>query len=871
MNSVISGEPWEIGYDVLPTMRQLLTEAASKQGDYRFVEIDSRGRTETISVAELWTRAQSLAGTLKARGVKRGDKVVFCYLNSLDLITASWAAIALDCSLYLWHVQPGNPQTQDYEARSAFLGGCFGAPVLVIDPALAKRFPPEAITHFPTVLAMSTRQSGERIEEANHGPDSSRFYIQTSGTTGRPKLAVLRFKEFCERKLNFLRRIVSPEIQVGLSSLPFDNITALSNLIPVRKVTVLVNPGYVAAEPSALFHTISQYRVETLALSSTAAASLAECLEKLDPSADITSLKTIGFGMEPIVPAVLRRLYDLLEARAGKRPQASFGYGMTEMGALCNTTAASLDQLLQVNPGSPHVSVGPCVPGKAVRVVDENGRVVPQPTPGRIEAKVEMGLIDGFLDESGQIQPLETNGGWMLTGDLGFIRGDALTITGREKELLIVRGRKIPLVGVEEAVRTNLGSQVDFVAAVAVESDQMVLFFSTNERGEEAIERIGQIVLREAASSAGVQAGGVVHLDRSDFPLTGTGKINRNALSEKFRTGQHHLIQTGRKSPPHSVIEFSNPGLRTMAGLWREVLGLAELPNEDANFYDMGGDSLKGVSLVQRAESVFVATLDTAAFFAEPTVAGLFRSLRPEIGVESSSSERLPPDRREEVFIKLNRGNENPPLFFIPGGMGTRNELMVIAAMVRHFVSDRQVYGVRAPLERWKDDELTVEKIAEEYLSEIKRVQATGPYLICGECIAGVIAYEVVRRLLADGENVAQLILLDPSFPTRERVERLKESGYQRLEDAHGGELASMVYPYYLALAQYQAPFFPGDVTLITLETAVESTDATLGWGDTISGSINIKPIASDHHSYIREMAPLTAQILESAVTDAVS
>lgn len=228
MKSEISGAPWEIGYDVLPTMRQLVAETASKRGDFQYVEIDPWGKAETITVTELWERSQSFAAALKHRGVKRGDNVVFCYLNSLDLMAASWAAISLDCSLYLWHVQPGNPQTQDYVTRSTFLQGCLGAPVLVIEPSLAKRFPPEAVTCFPTVLAMSTRQSGEMIKEMNHGPDSARFYIQTSGTTGRPKLAALRFQGFCERQLNFTRRIASRDIQVSLCSLPFDNITAFS-------------------------------------------------------------------------------------------------------------------------------------------------------------------------------------------------------------------------------------------------------------------------------------------------------------------------------------------------------------------------------------------------------------------------------------------------------------------------------------------------------------------------------------------------------------------------------------------------------------------------------------------------------------------
>lgn len=870
MKSEISGAPWEIGYDVLPTMRQLVAETASKRGDFQYVEIDPWGKAETITVTELWERSQSFAAALKHRGVKRGDNVVFCYLNSLDLMAASWAAISLDCSLYLWHVQPGNPQTQDYVTRSTFLQGCLGAPVLVIEPSLAKRFPPEAVTCFPTVLAMSTRQSGEMIKEMNHGPDSARFYIQTSGTTGRPKLAALRFQGFCERQLNFTRRIASRDIQVSLCSLPFDNITAFSCMNPVRMITVFVNPGYLAADPSKLFEVVSRFRVDTLSMTSTAAAALAGWLESNELKADITSLKSIGFGMEPIIPAVLRRFYDLLEARAGKRPRAAFGYGMTEMGSLCNTGLASLEELLQMNPGLPQVSVGPCVPGKAVRVVDENGRVLPRPTPGRIEARVEMGLIEGYLNESGTIRPLETREGWMLTGDLGFIRDDALTITGREKELLIVRGRKISLLGVEEAIRKNLDSRVDFVAAVAVESDRMVLFFSTKEPGEEEIQRIGATVLREAAAFAGVQASGAVHLGRGDFPLTRTGKINRIALAEKFREGQCHLIQTGRKRSSGSVVEFSDPGLRTMAELWREIMGLADLPNPDANFYDLGGDSLKGVSLVQRVESLFVSTVDTAAFFSEPTVAGLYHSLRPDVEAELSPAGLPLPDQREAVLIKLNRGNGETPLFMIPGGMGTRNELMVFAGMVRHFASDRQVYGIRAPLERWKDNEPTVEMIAEEYIREIRSIQVTGPYLICGECIAGVIAYEIARQLVEAGERVAHLILLDPTFPSRDRVERLEASGYRRLREAHGEELASMVYPYSLALAQYRPSNFAGDVTLIGLEATLELSGETQVWENLISGSFIIKRVPGNHHSYLRKSAPQTAQILEGAVADAL-
>jgi surfactin synthase thioesterase subunit len=234
---------------------------------------------------------------------------------------------------------------------------------------------------------------------------------------------------------------------------------------------------------------------------------------------------------------------------------------------------------------------------------------------------------------------------------------------------------------------------------------------------------------------------------------------------------------------------------------------------------------------------------------------------------EQDEVEEIAPLEENFPITILRRGSAGIPLFLIPGGMGTRNELMVFASLVRHFESDRMVYGFESPVMSGETDtKLSIKKLARDYLFEIKRIQPVGPYVICGECIAGVIAFEIAKQILKAGDGVARLILLDPIISTRKGARNFKKTGLERLEKAHGEDLSSRVFPYYLALMRYVPSKIRAATTVVVTQVSSDEEDKLETWRALTSGDLRCLEVAGSHDSYIREQGAQTGQLLGEIV-----
>src|SRR5262249_45817520 len=134
-----------------------------------------------------------------------------------------------------------------------------------------------------------------------------------------------------------------------------------------------------------------------------------------------------------------------------------------------------------------------------------------------------------------------TEDGWLETGDLGFLLEGELSITGRAKDTIIVRGVNHHAHEIEAAVDEIDGIAVSFTAACPVRSagddtDRLAIFFaSTGDDGRDA-ELIAEIRAR-VAKRFGARPDHVIPVARADIPKTSLGKIQRAALQAGFSAG----------------------------------------------------------------------------------------------------------------------------------------------------------------------------------------------------------------------------------------------------------------------------------------------------------------------------------------------
>jgi acyl-CoA synthetase (AMP-forming)/AMP-acid ligase II len=327
----------------------------------------------------------------------------------------------------------------------------------------------------------------------------------------------------------------------------------------------LIPPELFLARPALWLRAISRYGA-TVSPAPNFAYGL--CVSKIRDdemeSVDLSCWRLALNGAEPVAPTVLRAFENRF-SRWGFRPEAMTPvYGMSEA-ALAVTFSdtrrpfrsarfsrealAEHGEARRAPGGVEIVSVGRPLPGFELRVVDEAGRALPGGGVGRVLLRGPS-LMRGYFG-----QPRATaramRDGWLDSGDLGFLSGGELYVTGRAKDLLILRGRNHAPEEVERAVSDLPAVRTGCAVAVShlregADGENLLLFVETR-RGEVKAdpEAIGQACRTAVLAATGLSVDQVIVLGPGTLPRTSSGKLRRR------ETLRRHLA--GRLSAPKPV------------------------------------------------------------------------------------------------------------------------------------------------------------------------------------------------------------------------------------------------------------------------------------------------------------------------------
>jgi len=204
-----------------------------------------------------------------------------------------------------------------------------------------------------------------------------------------------------------------------------------------------------------------------------------------------------------------------------------------------------------------------------------------------------------------------------------------------------------------------------------------------------------------------------------------------------------------------SNIVWENSTQQKLAEIWQNVLG-QDVSGPESHFFDLRGDSLLAISVLGKIRQQFNVTLDPSVIFTAPTLRELAALIEP--GDAAAPIATLP-----ATLIPLSRGGSKTPLFLTPPIMGTFFPYLQLAQLLG---AERPIYGLSLKMSKtgdfpWK----TVEDQARCYISDIRAAQPNGPYLIAGWSFGAAVAFEIVRQLEADGQEIALFAPID--YPAR--------------------------------------------------------------------------------------------------------
>ncbi|MEL6496131.1 MAG: beta-ketoacyl synthase N-terminal-like domain-containing protein, partial [Cyanobacteria bacterium J06623_7] len=459
--------------------------------------------------------------------------------------------------------------------------------------------------------------------------DDLALLLLTSGSTGKPKGVMLSAGNLLASVYGMATvNGLSPQ-DISLNWMPLEHVASLV-MFHLTQVylgceQIQVKSELILQNPLTWLDLIDRDRVTTTWSPNFAYGLVNEQLVTTvnEHSWDLSCLRWMGNGAEAVVGKTAGRFLGLL-APYGLSPEVvSPGYGMSETSS---GIAHSHDFYRHRDRDS--VSVGKPIPGVSLRIVDEANLVLPEGEIGLLQVKGAT-ITAGYYGQPELNQDIFTADGWFNTGDLGFLQSGQLTITGRQKEVIIVNGVNYYNHEIEAVVESLAGVAVSYTAACGVvdvnQQERVAIFFhgeleKSAELGE-LIKRIRQTVF----SQIGVTPSYIIPVAKSAIPKTAIGKIKRSPLSKRFATGEFDEIiaevkdllerrSLSQQELPSSAIE------QELVAVWQEVLQLTQVSIRD-NFFELGGNSL----LLMRVLSKLTPRYDLSAvtLFQYPTIAAL--------------------------------------------------------------------------------------------------------------------------------------------------------------------------------------------------------------------------------------------------------
>jgi amino acid adenylation domain-containing protein len=814
--------------------------------------------SEQLTYGELNRRSNQLAHHLRALGVGPEVLVAICLERSLEMVIgllgilkAGGAYVPLD---------PAYPQE-----RLAFMLRDAQVPVLLT----RKRLAAELAEHDAKVICLDSGWETIACESGeNPGglarPENLAYVIYTSGSTGQPKGVLISHGAIAAhcRNVQSTYELDAGDAVLQFASLSFD--VSLEEILPTLIVGArLVVMGSNVWHPAEFHRKIAEFGLTVLNLPTAYWQELARewaCVPRLVP--DIQPRLFI-VGGDTMLPDVLK-LWQQSPVNSIRLINA---YGPTE-----TTITATCYEIVPCPDGAPtywRVPIGRPLAGRVIYILDQHGNPVPIGVRGHLHIG-GASLARGYLNRPDLTastfvpDPFSAEPGARMykTGDLARYRPDGnIEFLGRIDQQVKIRGFRIELGEIEAALGQHPAVQEAVVLAREdAPGEKRLVAYVVADSTTDELRRFLKDKLPESMVPAVV-----VLLDA--LPLAPNGKLDRQALPapDRSRPGLEKVFVV-----PRDDLE------RQLADIWEEVLGVRPVGVTD-NFFELGGHSLLAVRLFAVIENRLGKKLPLTAVFQGATVEDLAGVLR-----------RQTTPGPQSALVAIHSGGSKRPLFLVHPAGGHVFPYIHLAQLLG---PDQPCYGLQARgVDDGQDPYTRIEDMATCYIQAMQTVQPTGPYLLGGWSMGGVVAFEMAQQLHAQGQPVALLAMLDGRIPTpddtfpeqdaeaislveryfgisfgpMESLTELPEDEQLAvlLEEAKSAGLVpaeldvSQARRFVLLLRNdlratqtYGLHRYPGRITFFKASETLEGTsaDPTMGWSEWASGGVEVHLVPGNH------------------------
>lgn len=666
------------------------------------------GNFGQLSYAELNSRANQWAHFLIREGVQPGTRIAVCLQDPFERIVTSLGI--LKSGAVLAGLEPGGPS-----ARLQRIFDSSSASLLISMPEFSDCISLGAakLISFPDQQAKVTAESCSN-PEINIDGEGPAYLLYRFNAAGQPVGVLLPHRALCagtSSQVSESGRIA----QICDFSREATSIEMFRTL--ARGACIVALPGHLPLPPRKLASLLVEQKVTTLWTS----AAVLESIAKEFPWT-LKNVRQIFCDDHENVLATLRGKLkaDLLQRIYGVHAFAETG-GCWKASPLGSALPTTLDPQ--------HLT-----PGIQIHLL-ENGR---EAAAAGVLAEIYITggrLALGHDPRDGAFMPgpfaapaqMYRSGEWARRHPNG-----ELEYRGRRDRQMIVAGQRIHAEEIEAALMQH--EDVRQAAAVMGPAGELAALVVSAEGQAVSPEQLRSFLLHSLPEPLMP----TVILQVEEIVFTAQGKISYE--------------QKNYVAPRNDQEE-------QITQIWRELLQVGEVGVHD-DFFKLGGHSLLAVRLKALLQDRLNWEMPLVELFKSPTIAGLAKLMAQAPQLQRSS------DLSSSILVEVQPGASRTPLFLVHPVGGS---VLCYVDLARELGPEQPVYALQSPAVVPDTHDLaTIEQMADAYINTLRSVQPAGPYHLGGWSMGGLVAWEIARQLIAQGESVAGLALIDTYPPTTE-------------------------------------------------------------------------------------------------------
>ncbi|WP_040796564.1 AMP-binding protein [Nocardia higoensis] len=524
------------------------------------------GGQDEISYGEVRSAAATVSAALLARDLRPGDRVAIMLPTGRAYFT-TFLGVLLAGGVPVPVYPPSRPsQLAEHLRRQVHILGNAQARVLVTDPEAARlarlvRGQVESVRH---VLTPEELAGYGEAEGSVRGAGDIALLQYTSGSTGDPKGVTLTHANLLSniRAMGMAAEVSTSDVFVSWLPLYHDMglIGAWLSSLYFGVPLAVMSPLDFLARPAQWLWAIHAHH-GTLSAAPNFAYEL--CLRKIADTEldglDLGSLRMVFNGAEPVSADTVTRFAERFAAYGLRREAQAPVYGLAEacvgltlppVGRGPIVDRVDRNRFLRTGRAAPaadddpdplrFVGCGRPIPDHRIRLVDSAGNELGDRREGRIEFRGPSATAGYFRNPRATKALLRH--GWLDTGDLGYLDGGELYVTGRIKDLIIRAGRNLHPEELELAVGDIPEIRKGCVAVFATSehaggTERLVVFAETRQTAAAPLDRLREHIIGVSVDLLGTPPDDIVLAPPGTVPKTSSGKLRRAATRERYEKG----------------------------------------------------------------------------------------------------------------------------------------------------------------------------------------------------------------------------------------------------------------------------------------------------------------------------------------------